>query len=337
MKRSIAILIDDDVFLQHILGLVFALIDEGYNPHVITSDSITTSLTAIRILKCLDADGSIKLAVAHRDTFASVNYYDLLVSQWGPPPNHFRRLKHAKNTLLHSFRWKYKEIFAFPHGFEIKCQSIQVSRMSVIRSILINFSSNPFEDYNNFYTKYFFETSEHEKRYSNFLSNNIKRTIGFVTFNQLSIERIRRYINDKHIEVFNYPDNILIMPKLIHVNDAINNLRNFDGLIFLHPREFRKQKILFKEEGTVRVSDTCLDYFALQERNTVYDFGTSVCLLAKVMGSKVIFENKLKTDLIYHPDQFDKLASENFFTNRNVTYQDFTNYLMDEIGLSNDE
>ena len=37
-----------------------------------------------------------------------------------------------------------------------------------------------------------------------------------------------------------------------------------------------------------------------------------VCLLAKVMGSKVIFENKLKTDLIYHPDQFDKLASENF-------------------------
>lgn len=337
MKRSVAILIDDDVFLQHILGLVFALVDHGYNPNVIISDRITTSLTAMRILNSLDADGSIKLTIALRKTFTPARHYDLLVSQWGPPRTHFRRLKHAKNTLLHSFRWKYEEIFAFPHGFEIKYQIIQVSRMSVIRSMLINFSSNPFEDYNKFYTKYFFETREHENRYAKFLSNNIKRTIGFVTFNHLTVGRIRNYINENQIEAINYTDNILIMPKLKHVDESIDDLKDFDGLIFLHPREIRQQQILFKEKGSTRVSDTCLDYFALRERNTVYDYGTSVCLLAKVMGSKVIFENKLKTDLIYHPDQFEKLASENLFTNSNLTYQNFTNYLMDEMGLPDGE
>ena len=151
------------------------------------------------------------------------------------------------------------------------------------------------------------------------------------------ISRIKEFIKKENIEILYLDSNILIMPKLKHISNFDFNFETFSGSIILHPRELDMQRKFLGSFNYLNLIENGLDFFALTNRCTVFDFGTSVSLLAPLFGSKVIFDNQLSHQLLYHPDDYFDLLAKNFFSAEHPSYDEYGNFVLKSIGLNHDK
>lgn len=323
-EKRVLILIDDRVFLEHIFGVIHLLVEEEVAIDVHTPLHLPQDLLLFQLLKHFDEQKFIRLC---HEIPSGINY-DTVISQWGPPRNFGRRFSGVKrNRLLHENNIQANQFMAFPHGFEIKHQKLGFTYKSQIRSLLLNFSFNPFADYKEFYSKYFFESDFHRERYKGVIADDKAQTIGFPTFNPHMVACIGESIEKAPISSNPLSGNLLIMPKMAHVNDF--GKIDFEGMDYVvpHPREFKEQ-VAYLSGLTENVKILpYLEFFRLSRDITIIDFGTSVGILAQLFGASVNFNSLLTQKLAFQPKDFDRLLDENFFLAGRPSYSEYKKFL----------
>ena len=321
-QSAFFILIDDPVFLQHIFGLIIALIDLGKRPRIILGFELSEQAPLEKLLVVLLKNQKCVLCDLKKIDL-SVSANDYVCSQWGPPPSIGRRFtKIKRNSLLHKIPKFDANFIAFPHGFEIKSKTLKRTKLSILRSVLCEFSTNPFADYNRFYKRYFFETEFHKDRYHGHMTEGLSKVLGHITFNYLMVGRIRQYLTDCGINIQMLSGKVVILPKIQHVGKIdIQNLKNADYFV-LHPREIEIQKKMMVSKGLRGKILEGLDLFSLNRSVELYDFGTSISCLAQCFGAHIVFENRVGA-LDLTPERYLQLLTTGQQTLGATTYEDY--------------
>ncbi len=291
------IFVDDHVFLQHAVGLIFLLATRTeLLTEVVIADSVDASLSAFRILLNLQANGRLVITKApmRRD-------YKKIFSQWGPPPGWvrtFSKIRH--NRLAFQFRNAVRGTWVcLPHGFEIKENPLpKISYRAKLRACVTQFSLNPYADYR-FYDRYCLDSAAHEARYGNLLAGVSTLRIGSPTFNIETLTELKRATGRP-------PEygKLVIMPKQRHVEKigSVLEKKSSDILYVPHPREYVLQIAFLAENGVAENQIIAsLDLMRIGNSTEVYDFGTSVSLVAKVSGASLHFENLTGRPLLVDP------------------------------------
>lgn len=318
------ILIDDNVFLQHVIGLAYILATQTkYTVEIVIADNIDQSLLSYQILKKIELQNHcIALSKA-----PSQKKYDKIFSQWGPPPSFVRQFsKIRQNVLAFKFNKLQGKWICLPHGFEIKINSLNITNKGRLRSFITHLSFNSYKDYE-FYTKYCFDSKVHSLRYGNLLKNIDLAFIGSLTFNKEVLNELKSFI----APIRSYKK-IVIMPKMRHVDQMEKVFSDLSSeLMFVpHPREYDAQIDLLKQYG---ISDEniihSLDLLKISDGTDVYDYGTSVSYIAKVSNSKLYFKNFTKNELIIDPNDINKV--DQILNGNKNEHQSYKNFILNEL------
>ena len=327
-NNKVIIIVDDNVFLQHILGLILMLADAGARPSLLLSDDIQKELLAFRLLEAMGEKGEINI-IGSEILAEKPEYFAVAVSQWGPPKTSGRKWTSVKrNCILHAMPIRAERHIAFPHGFEIKEQALSISVKARARALLFDCSFNPFTDYEMFYDKYLFESLFHAQRYIGYINSPTIGVVGLVTFNPYTIAKIYERFKRYELNVDSLCGRIMIMPKLLHVGSFCDLDFNNVDYVIPHPREFNEQVSFLEKEypGVIILNE--LDFFKISQSVTVLDFGTSVSILSQLFGATVEYRCLLKSPPFFDPLTFDELVADNFFSCGHDSYNSYLNYTL---------
>ncbi len=338
-KYKFLILIDDSVFLQHIIGLIVILCDKGITPSLLIDNAVDKNLAAYKLIIAMHKGGEIKIIPFNFDDHSkSTLQFDYIITQWGPPKSIGRSFSQIKrNKLLHSLPITGGRIIPFPHGFEIKDIGLTISWKARLRSLLWDFSLNPFKDYSRYYHRYFFETSFHRSRYKRYMDEKFGTVIGFPTFNPYCLDKIKDRLLNYGVRVKPLLGNVLVMPKFKHIGGKRINTLNDVNYVIPHPREYDPQyNFLAAKFPQINIIKS-LDFFSLGDCCHVIDFGTSVSILGKLFGAKVTYINMLAQDPYFNESDFSRMVESNFFSCGHHSYESYASYVLSKIMVNDCE
>lgn len=334
MINRTLLLIDDPVFLHHAIGLIMVFVDKNIDLWVGVNYELKKTHTAEKLLLSWQVEKKITVVQKHElGTKLENESYDLVICQWGPPKS-FMRKKFSlhRNKLLQELAIRADRYIAIPHGFEIKVQKLQLTLKSRLRSLVTNFSFNPFEDYNRFYHRYLFDTDEHAKRYASLLDKYVVGIIGLPTFNPHAVQRLMWHLTNHAINPNPYKGRILVMPKMAHVSMEAIPKDMYCDYVVPHPREFSSQLSLISHNFPKAQVIEELDLFRIGEKTELIDFGTSLSIVGQVLGARVEFHNALRLPLNYLPNKYDSYRRSNVFSAGCNSYDEYTNHIIKMLG-----
>jgi len=338
-KFNCLILIDDSVFLQHIIGLIVIFCDKGVKPSLLIDNSVNKELVAYQLIIAMHKNNEIEIvSLKKEDYLKTILTFDYIFTQWGPPKSICRFFSQVKrNKLLHSITLSGGRIFSFPHGFEIKDMGLTISWKARLRSLVCDLSFNPFKDYNRYYDRYFFETKFHRVRYRRYMNETFSGVIGFPTFNPYSLNEIKNRLIKYGIKPKPALGKILIMPKFKHIGAKRIEILNDVDYVIPHPREYGLQYDFLKEKFPQINILKSLDFFSLGDCTHIIDFGTSVSILGKLFGAKVTYINMLSREPFFSESDFRAMTKSDFFSCGHNSYESYATYVLSEIMANNHE
>ena len=279
-KNDIIYCVDDNTFLAHSLGTISYLKDKNYNFKILLGNAVTNSYR--NILE--------EMNFSFWEDTSDLGHSNLVFGQWGPA---CMKDKNQLNYLMHNQIFDSSRKFYLPHGLEIKKRKLKLGWRGRVKEILnMNYS-----EYQN--SSYFFDTSMHAqrmKKYEKKLGTKILKNTTF--FSKYTPSIMRAVLTVKH----ETHKELCFLPKIEHVgrtkfHSLLLSLyeKNYDFII--HPREVKEQKLILRE---LNINYTCdlgvLDIFGCK---SVYDFGTSVSAITKLIDKPLILENHSNHELIF--------------------------------------
>lgn len=277
------ILIEDEIFLAHSIGLLLNLKNVQDDFLVVLPKRLIESH---KLLLCgLNLDKYF-----HKLETVEAIFAETIISQWGSP----LKKRVQKNWLMHLDKFEANKIVMIPHGLEIKNQVLLHDWKKKIRSLL----KPSYSEYSNI--NYFFDSDFHFSRYKDikyFKKNILKNP----TFHSIYTPEITECV--KNIRGVAY-DNLVFCPKIKHVGydnfifivkDAIIN--NYS--LRLHPRETDLQKSIIDYNKLKPLIISQFSPIDILQLAKVYDYGTSVSALAKLVNIDVSLTNLTASDTIF--------------------------------------
>jgi hypothetical protein len=338
-KFKCLILIDDSVFLQHIIGLIVILCDKGVKPSLLIDNVVNKDLVAYQLIIAMHKDNEILIVSLNKEDYSkTVLKFDYIFTQWGPPRSIGRIFSQVKrNKLLHSITLSGGRIVSFPHGFEIKDMGLTISWKARLRALLCDLSLNPFKDYSRYFDRYFFETNFHRTRYNRYMGEKFSGVIGFPTFNPYSLDEINNRLIRYGIQPRRVLGKVLIMPKFRHIGTKRIDILNDVDYVIPHPREYGLQYDFLREKFPQINILKSLDFFSLGDYIHIIDFGTSVSILGKLFGAKVTYINMLSHEPFFSESDFSGMVKSDFFSCGHNSYESYATYVLSEIMANDDE